>query len=145
MLSIDLIRKDPEYVKNALRLRGEENSLEVILDLDVRRRQGISEGDELRSQRNLVSRRIGELRGSGQNVPTDLVEDMRKVGERISEIEQQVKTVELSIHEILMALPNLPREDVPHGLDEESNVVVRYWGEVVESPFDVIPHWDLGE
>ncbi|GIT69334.1 MAG: hypothetical protein Ct9H300mP27_04380 [Chloroflexota bacterium] len=70
---------------------------------------------------------------------------MRRVGDRISEIEQQVKTVELSIHEILMALPNLPRPDVPQGLDEESNIVVRHWGEVVESKFEVIPHWDLGE
>ena len=145
MLSIDLIRKDPEYVKNALRLRGEENSLEGILDLDLRRRQGISEGDDLRSQRNSVSRRIGELRGSGQDVPTGLVEDMRRVGDRISEIEQRVKTVELSIHEILMSLPNLPRPDVPQGLDEESNIVVRHWGEVVESKFEAIPHWDLGE
>ncbi|GIT69333.1 MAG: hypothetical protein Ct9H300mP27_04370 [Chloroflexota bacterium] len=58
MLSIDLIRKDPDYVKNALRLRGEENSLEEILDLDVRRPQGIAEGDDLRSQRNSVRKRL---------------------------------------------------------------------------------------
>ena len=145
MLSIDLIRKDPDYVKNALRLRGEENSLEVILDLDVRRRQGISEGDELRSQRNSVSRKIGELRGSGQEVPSGLVHDMRQVGDRITELEHDVRKAELSIQEILMALPNLPLADVPPGLDEDSNVVLRHWGDVIELPFDAIPHWDLGE
>ena len=145
MLSIDLIRKDPEYVKNALRLRGEENSLDVILDLDVRRREGISAGDELRSRRNSVSRKIGELRGSGQEVPSGLVHDMRQVGDRITELEQDVKKTELSIQEILMALPNMPRADVPPGLDEDGNIVLRHWGDVVDLPFDAIPHWDLGE
>ena len=58
MLSIELIRKDPDYVRKALEFRGEEDPLSHLLELDAERRQGIAQGDELRSQRNQVSRRI---------------------------------------------------------------------------------------
>ena len=83
MLSIELIRKDPDYVIKALESRGEENPLGELLELDARRRQGISRGDELRSERNQVSRRIGQLRASGQEPPPATVEEMRQGGRRI--------------------------------------------------------------
>ena len=145
MLSIELIRKDPDYVIKALESRGEENPLGELLELDARRRQGISQGDELRSERNQVSRRIGQLRASGQEPPPDAVEEMRQVGQRIAELEQQVKELEETIQSILLNLPNLPRADVPPGLDEEGNVIARHWGEPVALPFPPRPHWELGE
>ena len=145
MLSIELIRKDPDYVKKALESRGEENPLGELLELDARRRQGISQGDELRSERNQVSRHIGQLRASGQEPPPDAVEDMRQVGQRIAELEQQVKELDQTIRGILLGLPNLPRPDVPPGLDEQGNIIARDWGEPVELPFPPRPHWELGE
>ena len=145
MLSIELIRKDPDYVIKALESRGEENPLGELLELDARRRQGISQGDALRSERNQVSRRIGQLRASGQEPPPDAVEEMRQVGQRIAELEQQVKELEETIQSILLNLPNLPRADVPPGLDEEGNVIARHWGEPVALPFRPRPHWELGE
>lgn len=145
MLSIELIRRDPDYVKKALESRGEENPLGELLELDAQRRQGISQGDELRSERNQVSRRIGQLRASGQEPPSDAVEEMRQVGQRIAELERQVKDLEETIQSILLSLPNLPRPDVPPGLDEQGNVVARIWGEPVALPFPPRPHWELGE
>ena len=145
MLSIELIRRDPDYVIKALESRGEENPLGELLELDARRRQGISQGDELRSERNQVSRRIGQLRASGQEPPADVVEEMRQVGRRIAELEQQVKELEETIQTILLSLPNLPRPDVRPGLDEASNLVARSWGEPVALPFPPRPHWELGE
>ena len=61
MLSIELIRRDPEFVRQALASRGEEGSLDEVLELDAQRRQAISQGDELRSRRNQASRAIGQL------------------------------------------------------------------------------------
>ncbi|HAI09366.1 MAG TPA: serine--tRNA ligase [Dehalococcoidia bacterium] len=145
MLSIELIRRDPEFVKNALESRGAEDPLAEILALDVTRRQLITEGDELRARRNQVSRQVGEARRDGQEPPADIVAEMRQVGDRISELEQESKSLEERIDSILMRLPNIPLPDVPKGLTEESNVVIRQWGEPATLDFTPIPHWDLGE
>ncbi len=145
MLSIELIRRDPEFVKSALESRGEEDPLAEILALDVTRRQLITEGDELRARRNQVSRQVGEARRDRQEPPADVVAEMRQVGDRISELEQESKSLEERIDSILMRLPNIPLPDVPKGLTEESNVVIRQWGEPATLDFTPIPHWDLGE
>ncbi len=145
MLSIEHIRRDPEYVRQALASRGEEGSLAELLALDTRRRQAITEGDNLRSQRNDVSRRIGQARSSGEAPPADVVEEMRRVGQRIAELEQEARELDEQVHEILLGLPNLPRPNVPPGLSEEDNVEVRTWGEIPSFDFEPVPHWDLGE
>ncbi len=132
-------------MKSALESRGEEDPLAEILTLDVTRRQLITEGDELRARRNQVSRQVGEARRDGQEPPADVVAEMRQVGDRISELEQESKSLEERIDSILMRLPNIPLPDVPKGLTEESNVVIRQWGEPATLDFTPIPHWDLGE
>lgn len=145
MLSIEQIRRDPEYVRQALASRGEEGPLEELLALDTRRRQAISQGDELRARRNQASRAIGQLRSQGQDAPEDVVREMREVGQDIDALEQETRTLDERVHSILMELPNLPREDVPRGLSEEENLVVRQWGEPKTLGFPAKPHWDLAE
>ncbi len=145
MLSIELIRRDPDVVRQALAARGEDDPLDELLALDARRRQAITEGDQLRSQRNDVSRRIGQARSSGQPPPQDVIDEMRQVGERISALEQETRETEEQVREILLGLPNIPRPGVPQGLDEQGNVVLRTWGEPPVLDFDSKPHWDLAE
>ena len=145
MLSIEQIRRDPEGIEQALAARGEEVSIPQLLELDFQRRQAITDGDNLRSQRNDVSRRIGQARSSGEGPPADVVEEMRRVGQRIAELEQEARELDEQVHEILLGLPNLPRPNVPPGLSEEDNVEVRTWGEIPSFDFEPAPHWDLGE
>ena len=145
MLSIEQIRRDPESVRQALASRGEDDPLEELLDLDARRRQAISRGDELRARRNQASREIGQLRSQGQEAPEGVVQEMRQVGQEIEKLEQESKGLDERIHSILLELPNLPRPDVPRGLSEEENVVVRHWGEPKRLEFPGKPHWDLAE
>ena len=145
MLSIELIRRDPDYVRQALESRGEVNPLADLPELDIQRRQLNSESDELRAQRNQVSRRLGQMRAAGEQPPPAVVEEMRRVGERISQLEQQVSELEERINAILLGLPNLPLPDVPQGRGEADNVVVRQWGDPRTFQFTPLPHWDLGE
>ena len=145
MLSIDLIRRDPDLVRKSLADRGEEDPIPQVLELDAQRRQVITEGDQLRSQRNDVSRKIGQSRSSGQEPPSDVVAEMRVIGQRISQLEEQTRALEETIHNILLGLPNIVRDDVPRGTDESSNLVTRHWGEPKRFEFTPQPHWDLGE
>ncbi len=141
MLSIELIRKDPEYVRQALARRGEDSSIDEVLSLDSRRRQLIYDADTLKARRNEVSRGIGR---TGERDPT-VFEEMRWVGDQISSLEGDVKALEQEITSLLLTLPNIPADDVPEGADESSNVIVRTWGDQRNFDFTPLAHWDLGE
>ena len=141
MLSIELIRKDPEYVRQALLKRGEDIPIHRLAELDLRRRQMIQKGDDLRARRNEASKRIAQM---GER-PTDLVDELRRLGDEIKLFEQEVSELETNIHGLLLELPNLPRDDVRPGLGEEDNLVLRTWGEPRSFDFAPRPHWELGE
>ena len=141
MISIDLLRNEPDSVKDALRKRGEEAPVDRVLDLDSRRRAIIVEADGLRARRNEVSRRLGQTKER----PPELIQEMRDVGGTIKGLEDEIKRVEGEIDSILSAIPNIPSEDVPLGENETSNVVVETVGEPPSFPFDPLPHWELGE
>ncbi len=141
MLSIELIRSDPDYVRQALARRGEDAAaVDEAAELDIQRRGAIQRGDGLRARRNEASRRIGQSRER----PPELLDELRSVGEEIKALEQEVAGLEERIGGILMGLPNIPLEDVPDGLTEEENLPVRSWGEPPSFDFEPQPHWDLG-
>ena len=141
MLSLDLIRKEPELTRDALARRGEQHPIDKILATDQKRRTLISQADSLRATRNEVSKTISHMKGSR----TELIAEMRQVGERISTLDQELKSTEETLDSMLLDLPNLPGKDVPDGSNDADNVVIR----TVQSPrifdFDPMPHWDIGE
>ena len=141
MLSIELIRRDPDSVKEALERRGEEAPLDAILSLDTQHRAHITEVETLRARRNEVSREIGRMKER----PPELIEEMRQVGDRITALEEQVKEVEGRLEEEMLMLPNLPLPTVPPGTDESGNVVVQTWGKPRTFDFTPLPHWELAE
>ena len=141
MISIELLRNEPDRVKDALKRRGEEAPIDRVLELDVRRRSVIAEADGLRARRNEVSRQLGQTKER----PPELIQEMRDVGGRIKTLEDENRRTEEEIDSILLAIPNIPREDVPLGEDESDNVVVRTVGEPPSFSFDPLPHWELGE
>ena len=141
MLSIELIRNDPDHVRRSLKNRGDLGDIDEILDLDSKRRMMVQKGDDLRSHRNSVSKNIGT---SGNKDPK-LIQEMREIGDQIKHIEQQTRDIGTRLNELLLALPNLPIDTVPIGENEHSNTVVRTCGRITNSDFKQLPHWDLGE
>lgn len=146
MLSLEQIRNEPDAVRAALVRRAEDDDcLDEILALDTERRVAITDGDNLRSRRNQVSREIGQARAQGQQPPDDVVAEMRNVGQQISDLEETVRTLDVRINGLLMELPNLPDATTLDGLDESANRVLRHWGELPQFDFAPQPHWDLAE
>ncbi|HIK99312.1 MAG TPA: serine--tRNA ligase, partial [Dehalococcoidia bacterium] len=137
MLSIEQIVNDPEFVRQKLVDRGEDPPIDQMIELDSQRRALVHEGDELRAKRNEVSR-------GGRPSPEQIAE-MRSVGERIKTIEVEQEEIQGKLHELLIVLPNLPKDAVPVGADEESNIVVRDGSARVERDFEVEPNWDFAE
>ena len=86
MISIELIRNDPDKVRDAMSRRGDDVPIGQILELDARRRATIAQADELRSRRNTVSRELGH----GKERPPELIEEMREVGAKIRTLEETI-------------------------------------------------------
>lgn len=146
MLDLRLIRERPDFVKERLKARGDnyDELIDLILSLDEKRRQIISEVEVLKHRRNVMSKEIGMMMREGKNVEA-LREEVKKVGDRISELDSLLREVENELEQKLLLVPNIPHESVPVGSDESGNVVVRIWGEITEFDFEPRPHWEIGE
>ncbi len=146
MLDLRLIRENPESVKERLRARGDDYDalIDQIVALDERRRQIIAEVETLKHRRNVVSKEIGMLLKEGKDA-TALREEMRQVGDRINQLDGELREVERELERTLLFVPNLPHESVPVGSDETGNVVVRTFSEPRSFDFEPKPHWEIGE
>ena len=144
MLDIRRLRTETESVKRALARRGVDGLVEAVdevLGVDELRRSMLAEVNELKAQRNEVSKKIGELKREGADA-ADPIEKMKGVGERISELDGKVTQADERIQALLLVTPNPPLEEVPEG-GVENNVIVRTVGSPVDFGFEPKPHWDL--
>lgn len=143
MLDINLIRENPEMVIESMRDRQMDAApVEEILRLDVDRRSLLTEVEQLKAERNTVSREIGKIKDAAER--TAKIEAMRAVGDKISALDQQVRETEEKLNEMVMIIPNIPEQAVPYGTGETDNQVIRYEGEVKKPDFEPLPHWELG-
>ncbi|MDK2823007.1 MAG: seryl-tRNA synthetase [Clostridia bacterium] len=144
MLDIKFVRENPQVVQEAMKKRGTEVRLDEFLTLDEERRKKLSEVEQLKNRRNVVSKEIGQLKREGKNAD-ELVEQMGRVGEKIKVLDEEVKQIDEKLNEIIMGIPNIPHESLPIGPDESYNREERKWGEPRKFTFEPKAHWDLGE
>lgn len=137
------IRENPDAVRDAVRLKGDEADVDGWLRLDRERRDLLQEVDQLRSTRNKVSEAIARLKKAKEDA-SDPIAEMRKTGDRIKEIDQKLRATEKKLHEIAIRIPNIPDGSVPHG-GESANLEVRVWGKPRSHDFEAKTHWEIGE
>ncbi len=143
MLDIKLIREEPALVREALEKRQMDPSpVDQILSLDEKRRELIVNVEEMRSERNAVSKEIGRMKD--KDARQEKIDAMRSLGEKIDSVDADLQSVETALNELLSAIPNIPDPDVPVGVDDSDNIVLRTVGEYPEFDFEPKPHWDLG-
>ena len=143
MLDLRLIRDHTDTVKEGLARLGEDAPIDEIVKLDRRRREILTEVEQLRADRNLGSREIGR-KPAGPERDAQIAA-MRELGDRIEGLDAELKEVDGSLNELLLTVPNLPDPDVPLGAGEEENVTLCEVGAKKTFDFDVRPHWELGE
>ncbi len=144
MLDINLFRQNPEVVRTALQNRQmDANVVERVLSLDAERRDLLGKVEVLKAERNNVSREIGKSKDATERQAK--IEAMRKVGDEIAALDEQVRKAEEALDAELAVIPNLPQDFVPIGKDEHDNPVVRVMeGKYKDLDFPAQPHWDLG-
>ncbi|MEW5987907.1 MAG: serine--tRNA ligase [Chloroflexota bacterium] len=175
MIDINLIREKTEWVKEQITKLNDTAPIDEIVAADRRRREILQEVEELRRQRNEASKQIGRWLGSLNKLEADLrraeagqvvgqpldalrsqynalqfnadeaKEETRRLGDRITGLEEELRQVDAQLHEAMLWVPNLPHESVPVGPNETHNVIYEPQG-AAEPRFDFTPrpHWELG-
>ncbi|MFA5047669.1 MAG: serine--tRNA ligase [Patescibacteria group bacterium] len=136
MLDIKVIRDNPDKIKENCQNRLAEVDIDHLIELDNQRREVIAQMDKLRAQRNLASK----------TKPTaETIIEMKKVGEKITELESSIGPIEVEFRELLLRVPNLTHPDVVVSKNEDDNPVL----EIVKQPrqfdFEPLDHVQLAE
>jgi seryl-tRNA synthetase len=146
MISIQLIRDDPDAVKQAIARKGEApDAVDRLLANDARRREVEAEANELRAERNAGNRQLGELMRDGKRDEADELKGrMAPLSERIDALTTELTGIDAALEADLLLVPNLPHPSVPDGASAADNPVIRTWGEPGEAG-STPPHWEIGE
>lgn len=144
MLDIKLILKEPDRIREAVRAKHEKGDVDAIVALDEKRKKIIAEGEKLKSERNRVSKEVGQAKKEGKPAD-DKIEEMRLVGERIKELDQTLSETDAELKTKLLELPNIPHATSPDGTSSADNQVVREWGSTRTTAFPIKDHMAISE
>ncbi|HWT66936.1 MAG TPA: hypothetical protein VN151_12550, partial [Terracidiphilus sp.] len=146
MLDLGFVRGNLEKVEEKLRARGADPAalLGDFRALDLRRREAITQAEQLKARRNELSQQVGALKKAGQDA-TAVMEETRSIKDRLDDLDKAAAALDDEMRLSLARIPNLTRDEVPTGTSEADNVVVKTWGEKKTFDFEPKPHWELGE
>ena len=144
MLDLKYIKNNLEAVKSGMEKRRAKIDFALLLKNDDKRKTLLLEIETLRHKRNVVSDDIAKMKKAGEN-STSFIEQMRAVSEKIKKLDKELSTIEETIHDFLISLPNIPHEDVPVGKDDTENRLEKTHGKPKKFDFKVKPHWEIGE
>ncbi len=143
MLDINFIREQPEVLRKALTDRQMDSSVvDKLITLDAERRSLLVKVENLKAQRNAVSKEISQVKDPAAR--QEKIDAMRSVGEEIAKLDETSKEVDEGLQALLATIPNLPDPSTPVGKDENENIVLRTHGSLPEFNFAPLPHWELG-
>ena len=150
MIDINLIRRDLDSVVAQLQRRKNPQPFLDVAQysaLEAERKHIQTHTEQLQARRNGLSKQIGQLKGQGADAAavTEVMSQVSAIADELKAGAERLELVQAQLHDLLMALPNLPHESVPEGADETGNVEVRRWG--TPRAFDFTPkdHVDLGQ
>jgi seryl-tRNA synthetase len=146
MLTINLIRENPSFVIERLKVKNFEatEAVSLILDLDRRRRELQTESDSIQAGLNNLSREIGAMMKEGRKAEAESARSgIGAMKEKQKQLADNLEEVSARMQAELVKLPNLPHQMVAPGKSAEDNVIVRSGGEIPQLEAGAVPHWDL--
>lgn len=149
MLDIRFVREYADIVRENLKKKFQEKKLPLVdkvIELDLKSRQVQKEADDLRAEKNKISKKIGEYIAKGNAQEAESVKNkVALINDRLKEIEPCESELELQIRDIMLVLPNIIDETVPIGRDDTENVEVTRYGDPFVPDFEVPYHTDIME
>ena len=154
MLDIKFVRENPDVVKENIKKKFQDQKLPLVdevLELDSQNRAAIAEAQELRTQRNALSKQVGMLMGQAKKDPSKLQEaeeakaKVKANADRLAELEALETELAQKIRKIMLQIPNIIDPSVPIGPDDSCNVEVQRFGEPVVPDFEIPYHTQIME
>ena len=154
MLDIKFIRENPDIVKENIKKKFQDEKLPLVdevIELDSQRRANIQEADQLRSDRNRLSKQVGMLMGQAKKDPSKLAEaeavkkQVTDEAERLAALEKLEAELDEKVHHIMLQIPQIIDPSVPIGPDDSANVEVQRFGEPKVPDFPIPYHTDIME
>ena len=154
MLDIKFVRENPDVVKENIKKKFQDQKLPLVdevLELDSQNRAAIAEAQDLRTQRNALSKQVGILMGQAKKDPSKLQEaeeaktKVKANADRLAELEALETELAQKIRHIMLQIPNIIDPSVPIGPDDSANVEVQRFGEPVTPDFDIPYHTQIME
>ncbi len=147
MLDLKFVRENPEIVRQNLKNKFQDSKLPLVdevLKLDEQNRKNKQEADNLRANRNRISKQIGALMGQGKK---EEAQEMKRLvteqSEKLAEAEKKEAELSAKVREIMMTLPNIIDPSVPIGRDDSENVEVEQFGKQTKADFEIPYHTDI--
>ena len=142
MHDLNFIRENPNLFDLGLKKRFLEPQSQIILDLDLKKRDLLTKSQDLRSERKNLSASFSQLNDDDKALLQKKVQDIKN---DIDQYENEISKIDSQLKDILSSLPNLPHADVPIGEDEKSNIIIKKMGNIPTFSFKPKPHYELGE
>lgn len=144
MLDQRLLRNDLDAVVRNLARRGFSFDSSRLAELEEQRKGLQVQVEDLRNERNVKSKSIGQAKANGEDIQP-LLDTVATLGGDLDAADAALKILQAELDKIQLGLPNLLHESVPDGADEEANLEVRKWGDIPQFSFDPKDHVDVGE
>ena len=145
MLDINLVRENPELVKQSMQRRNMDiRVVDEVLSVDAEWREVLTEGNQLRHRKNVVAEEIKELKRKGEDI-SEKIAETKALPEKIRLAEEKEKDLREKIRQLMLQIPNLLHESVPDGIDDTENMEIRRWGDFKDYSFELKSHVDIME
>ena len=143
MLDMKMIRENPENIQKMLKDRAVQFDLDLLLELDKKRREMIISTDNLRKKKNEMSIKISEAKKTGSEA-VPLIQEMQLVSQELAKLEEVQHETESEYSKLALTIPNVLHKSVPCG-DDSANKEIRKWGTIPQFDFEVKDHIDISE
>ena len=138
-----MIRENPENIQKMLKDRAVQFDLDLLLELDKKRREMIISTDNLRKKKNEMSIKISEAKKTGSDAAS-IIQEMQSVSEKLTTLGEMQRETESEYSKLALTIPNVLHESVPCG-DDSANKEIRKWGTIPQFNFEVKDHIDISE
>ena len=149
MIDIKFLRENPDIVKQNIKNKFQDHKLPLVdevIELDAKSRAAKQQADDLRANRNKISKQIGALMAQGKKEEAmALKEQVAKDAETLKELEEQETQLQEQVTKIMMTIPNIIDPSVPIGKNDTENVEVERFGEPVVPDFEIPYHTEIME
>ena len=144
MLELKFMRENVEMLKEMLKNRNSNVDMDAFVELDSKRREVLSEVENLKRERNNASAEIANLKKEKKDA-NHIIEKMGEVSAKIKDLDAELLEIDEKIKDIQLNIPNVYHSSTPIGPDEDHNLEIRKWGVPKKFDFEPKSHWDIGE